>query len=263
MTFSGKAAAVNYNAGEIEKGDLTDQHIVQMVEHWQQSHDLEADGWCGPATQESLDAAWPYSSEGDGSVSRIWAAWDGPMQEQPTNRGEVYKVFGNPGAGELDKGWRGNHIVECHGSNRLPGVPVKWYVQVHRLIEPYLREALRRAQISAPEYRIDRIGGFNFRHISHNSKNPLSMHSWGIAVDINPRDNFSKKFARAMGPKAWSPEYMKIWPHGVPEAFVRAFQSCGFAWGSDWDEDGLSEDHTRYDGMHFEWVARDGEAHLV
>ena len=53
---------------------------------------------------------------------------------------------------------------------------------------------------------------------------------------------------------------MKYWPKGVPRGFVEAFQSCGFAWGSDWDEDGLTTDHTWQDPMHNEWIARDGNS---
>lgn len=251
--------AVAYNTSELKAGNITAIHLAQLVEHWQQSHGLEEDGKCGAKTRATLDAAVPRISTKPRSLS----TWNGPMEIQPTNRREVYKIFGNPGAGELDKDWFRKNIVECHGKTRLPGVPGKWYVQIHRLVEPYLREALRRAQLVAPEYKIERCGSFNFRHSRHDPSKPLSMHSFGIAVDINPRDNYSRTFPKGKAPPAWSSEYNDIWPRGVPKAFVEAFSSCGFAWGNDWDEDGFSVDHTYYDPMHFEWVARDGKANLV
>jgi hypothetical protein len=88
---------------------------------------------------------------------------------------------------------------------------------------------------------------------------PLSLHSYGCAVDINADDNRAITFKRGRCPEAWSLEWHKLYPKGVPQGIVDAFKSCGFAWGSDWDEDGLESDETFCDPMHFEWVARDGK----
>ena len=261
MTPNELAQAIKYNRSEMDEGSFSPAHIVQLVEHWQRTHDLRADGWCGLKTQASLDIAMPFVSAPDPS----WTFWDGPMSVQPINRKTIYQTFGNPGGGELDKAWVRDNIVECHPryGNQLPGVPDEYYVQVNKHIEPYLREALRRAQAAAPNYKVIRVGCFNYRHMRHDPANPLSTHSWGIAVDINPRDNYSKTFLKGEVPIAWSPEWMKLWPAGIPRAFVAAFQSCGFAWGSDWNEDGDNRDHTYQDPMHFEWVARDGKGTQV
>jgi len=252
--------AVDYNTHQMTTGVVAPTVVTELVRYWQEGHDLEADGMYGPVTRASVEGALPVGSSGRLS----WEMWDGPQSIQP-KKGELVKFFGIPGHGELDRRWYKENIVECHRSlgNQLPGVPSKWWVKIHQVVEPYLREALRRAAESAPEYKIVRIGGFVFRHKRHDPTKPLSTHSWGVAVDINPRENFSRRFRRGEAPVAWSDEYMAIWPNGVPRAFVEAFQSCGFAWGSDWDEDGESTDHRYYDPMHFEWIARDGRAHLV
>jgi hypothetical protein len=126
------------------------------------------------------------------------------------------------------------------------------------MVEPYLREGLRRAQLSAPDYHVLRIGGFVFRHIRHDPSRPLSMHALGCAFDIDAKVNYARTFKRGETPEAWSEEYYKIWPRGVPAAWVQAMASVGFTWGNDWDEDGSTADHRWLDPMHFEWIARDG-----
>ena len=74
------------------------------------------------------------------------------------------------------------------------------------------------------EKRYDYYGGsFNFR--KKRGQGELSIHSWGIAIDINPH----------------------IAPHGKkshqPEFIVKAFNDRGLAWGGNW---------LVPDGMHFQ-----------
>lgn len=258
--------AKDYNAREIAAGRVTAQQLERLlretrvdleseVRTFQRLNHLQIDGKIGPETRVTLGTCCQRSTPRLGTQ---WSLFDGPLVKQPRNRREVVELFGKPGASKLDGNWYAENIVELHGKTRLPGVPTKWYVQVHRFVEPYLREGLRRATQTG--YRIDRIGCFNYRHIRHDSSRPLSMHSWGIAVDINPNKNKAMNFKRGKAPKAWGAEYWQLWPDGIPWEFVDAMASCGWAWGSDWDEDGRTDDHTYLDPMHFEWVARDGNA---
>jgi hypothetical protein len=137
----------------------------------------------------------------------------------------------------------------------LPMIP-RGRIYCHRLVEPYIREALRRCQISCPDYKITRFGCFNFRHQRHDPDRPLSRHSWGIAVDVNPSENRGIYFKKGEQPEAFSDLWFDHWPKGMPREFVEAWQSVGWAWGADWDEDGKSTDHTYLDPMHFELVDR-------
>jgi hypothetical protein len=254
--------AVEYNQGKWDKGTVTMEQYTMLVYAYQlYREDLEDDAKGGPVTMGTLDNLYTEIFE-ETTPSTGWKPYDGPLEKQPKNRKEVYEQFGDPGRYAASKTWKRANIMYCHKNegNRLPGVPTRWWVAIHKAVEPYLREALRRAQISAPDYAIERLGGYVWRPIRHKIGNPLSMHSWGIAVDINPHTNFSRVFEKGQAPKAWSEEYLKIWPNGVPRAFVEAMQSAGFAWGSDWDEDGLTHDHTYLDPMHFEFVARDGNS---
>jgi hypothetical protein len=68
-------------------------------------------------------------------------------------------------------------------------------------------------------------GCFSIRPIRGYAKEVFSLHSWGIAVDVNAVEN-----ALGATPKL-SPD------------FVRCFTDAGFEWGGGW---------TRRDGMHFQ-----------
>lgn len=171
-----------------------------------------------------------------------FAPFDGPLEHRPKNLAEVIATFGDPGVKQLEPlaAWAHANIVECHehetgprGRPPMPGATAQFYFQCHRLAEPYMREALARCEQVAAGH-VKRAASFVFRHMRHRVDLPLSYHSWGIAIDINSSFNEAHEFAHGAKPKLWSPEWCARWPHGVTEAIVDAFKSCGFAWGGDW-----------------------------
>lgn len=174
------------------------------------------------------------------------AAFDGPLERVPRNRAEVYALFGDPGKGEPNPAWVKANIVT---KRDLPGVPSRFYFMCHKLAEPYIREAFRRAAAADPGYIIRRTASFVFRHQRHDVKRPLSYHSWGIAVDVDSEMNRSRTFADdELQPAPFSAEWNALWPTGLREPFVEAFESVGFAWGGRW--------RGFVDPMHFELVGR-------
>lgn len=165
----------------------------------------------------------------------------------PGSRYGVIEVYGDCGQSKLDKKWERRNLALAKG---LPG---KWNsgkgrMYCHNKMAPALREALRRCEVYGVLSYIERMGCFKWRHIQHNPKKSLSYHSWGIALDINPKDNKLKRFKRGHVPEPWSDEWWEIWPKGVPEKLVQAFEEAGFTWGGRWDK-------TFSDNMHFQLVS--------
>ncbi len=112
-------------------------------------------------------------------------------------------------------------------------------VLVHRKIEGPLRrvaERIDRAMKADPSLTrfFESLGGtFNWRKIAGTDE--LSMHAWGIAIDLDvSRSNY------------WRNEGQKpiTWKNQYPQAIVDAFEAEGFVWGGRW---------YHYDTMHFEY----------
>lgn len=257
-----------YNARELGSGRITPQHLTTLTRMGQVELGLVEDGRCGPATQLALaeartEAHTPTTlepiSEPPDQRTDVISTFGGPLDAIPRTRREVYQTFGDPGtAAKPRKEWRRSNILEVRD---LPGVPRRWYVQVHRLAEPYLREGLRRSAIVTPDVKIARLGCHVMRHIRHDPARPLSLHSWGIAVDINPEDNTARQFTRGAGPAPWSEEWRKLWPRGIPQGFVEAMESVGWTWGGVWGASGRdlfarARACSLFDPMHFELRGR-------
>jgi hypothetical protein len=162
---------------------------------------------------------------------------------------DVRDVYGICGEQKLDKQWTKDNLVtvidlpgyfnQFHSKNK-PGSCILY--DIHYKMVPALREALYRCVVYGVIDEIVRIGGFNWRLKKTN--NQLSMHSWGIALDINPDWGRMKLYQRGKAPKPWSKEWWAVWPKGPSEKLVQAFKEAGYIWGGDWE--------TCPDPMHFQ-----------
>lgn len=261
---------------EINLDAMRGEDLVAAVKCVQQLDGLAVDGKLGPATRQAAEAR--YDSYGleptwtdlaellvgadvarllSGAAHKIGEALSaGNAQEltpfQPADGRVPYPrkmaaltgIFGDSMANP--KAYARKHIITCHAKGErpsLPGIPAKWYFKIHRDIEPYLREALRRFEATGSKYQITRAGGYVPRFIRHDPARGPSTHAWGIALDINARWN--KAIVTKEDIEPFSARYWELWPGGVPKELVDAMESCGFFWGF----------HFRgfKDPMHFQW----------
>lgn len=173
---------------------------------------------------EEVAEAVPELIEGPGN----WRPFEGPLKEIPEGRRALYTVYGDPMVTFTAKGvtvaksWERANLILARD---LPGYSRPLYV--HRLMEPYLREGLRRACVVCPDWRPRVIGCFAPRHQRHDPTRPLSDHTWAIAVDvICPGDDKAKRI------------------NDIPEEWGAAMESVGFEWGRRWQ--------SYRDDMHFQ-----------
>ncbi len=239
-----------YNRNQIETRVLTvNDH--ELLETALMTTDVYAQSWSMRAwAYQLLNGLTRDGKLGPATLAHLRGETS-PTPPRPTDRFEVYQMYGDPENGvdgTEDLQWTSANIVSCHGTGeypQLPGVPSVGpgrYVQVHREVEPVLRECLQLANRFS-SYKIERLGCHNFRTISSTSY--LSYRSWGIAFDVDGADNGRHQFPEGGEVEPWSAEWMAIWPAGVDREFVAAFESVGWTWGGRW---------RNADPMHFEWV---------
>ena len=111
---------------------------------------------------------------------------------------------------------------------RTETVPILGSVTGHRVLFPQLRGALNEvvARGLAGEINPEEFGGcYVPRFIARDPNKGLSLHTWGIAVDLNVPGN------------------LRGVPGDINRDVVAIFKKWGFAWGGDW---------SYTDPMHFE-----------
>lgn len=163
-----------------------------------------------------------------------WPDFDGGLDAIPIGRrglvetfGDLGETFDSKGAIKVSRVWERASMTLAR---ELPGYARPLYV--HRLAEPYLREALRRATWVAPDWAPGKIGCFNPRRQRHSASLPLSLHSWGVAVDIDSDDNPGRNLRDRVEP--WTGAWTRLYPRGLPREVVEAIESVGWEWGGRW-----------------------------
>jgi hypothetical protein len=209
-------SAETYHAKEIAAGRLTAAMLSMAERHGgvsavQSHYGLTADGLAGAKTQQILAALVagktpiPYGRNG------VLGAY-----------GDFRWREGKGGRIDIDDAWEAAHIAayRLHTGRT---------VMLHRAVgEEFV--ALFRAACQASGYTPASVQTHVPRHTLWDPAKPLSLHSWGIAVDFDPTSN-------PMGGKG---SKLRT-PAGA--LFVQVFRDAGWTWGGDWK---------MKDDMHFQ-----------
>ncbi len=152
----------------------------------------------------------------------------------PDGWAEILSVYGDPAFNGIfvDPKWEAANMVSV---SDFPLVPQK-RLYVHRLIVEPLRAALTACAALGDGYRLDTIGSYAPR-LQRGSTTRVSMHTFGIAVDLNAARNPLSFVAKDNSLRAQC-------ARDIPDAWVNAFKAQGFVWGGDF--------YNRFDGMHFQ-----------
>jgi hypothetical protein len=163
----------------------------------------------------------------------------------------IIATYGDPkfNGRAVDKSWEAESMVGCYDRNadpskRGPRLPLIWKpLYVHKLIVGPLAAALGMCADLNDGYRLLSIGCFAPRY-KRSQPGEISVHSWGIAVDINADTNkaiadcLPSDSRRASGSGAFD----------LPAAWVDCFKRAGWIWGGDF-KGGY------FDPMHFQLCA--------
>jgi len=174
---------------------------------------------------------------------------DGPLGEIPSGRKGMIEAYGNPSVTYTKRGTARVSRKFAKQLSTIPADVIAGYhrrIYMHNLVAPYFREAMRRSAMVAPGYVFKSVGCFNPRHMRHDKRRPLSDHTWGIAFDVNAKEN------RAFYRKPTDP--LPFDDDGwfgfsdLPQSVILAWESVGFTWGGRW---GNGKRGGFCDPMHF------------
>lgn len=153
-----------------------------------------------------------------------------PFRPPPMPEGldGVHEVFGEIQYIDLENGMvKITNDFELRHMTLATGLPFVGRLYCNRGIEEVLRYSLKAIYDEVGIDTIETIGCFNPRHKRYDESLGLSMHAYGIALDINAKYN----------------------PYGKPSRqdprLVRIMEDIGWVWGGRWSPP---------DAMHFQWA---------
>ncbi len=172
---------------------------MTYIADWQRALGINADGNFGPGTLKASMALLPDAPDPVAAPVTVWpaqsdvAAFFGPAGGADCTAGRVVLPFPFPLA------WDDSQMISrfvCHAKVAAP------------LMSIFSAAAAHYGEAEFRRLKLDRFGGcYNYRKMRGGTS--LSMHAWGIAVDLDPINNQLKwgkdraSFAR--------PEYGDWW----------------------------------------------------
>ena len=208
----------------VETGFPTWSHLVELVKIAQQELGVQVDGKPGRGTVNALLAY----------ITRTSSSAKEEAPPIPKGRAGVKRVYGTfswvPTKGrfvDIDDKWERQNIqwFELHTGQKR---------KFHKLAGEEFSLLYKKA-CEASGYTPDSVQTFVPRKIKATENSKLSYHTWGIAFDVDPREN------------PWGGKQKDGSPSLVRQhmEFVDVFEKAGWTWGGRW-KDGAGDD------MHFE-----------
>ena len=213
-----KLSEMGYNIGPIDGifGPKTEAAVIK----YQIDKTLHADGVVGDQTWNSLFKE---------PIPKIQSL------DNPTSQDRCFEVYGD----HRFAGWDEQNIVRCDLSvfadklghvNNYSFAHKDWFgFTCHRLVVPKFQLAFKNIIDRNLANKIKSFGGCLNKRLMRGSNNAWSMHSWGIAVDLNAQWNQFKQKNFEMS-----------------EDLAKCFEDVGFVWGGRWIGS--------YDAMHFQYA---------
>lgn len=224
-TLQQKLLELGYNIGAVDGvfGPKTEVAVLKF----QTDNGLDIDGVVGDQTWDALFKE---------PIPRIINSLNNPPSQ---NR--CFDIFGN----HQIAGWDEQNIIRCDLSafkNQLSRVYWDWlkiedYAFVHsnwfgftchRLVVPKFQMAFKNVVDRGLAEKIKTFGGCLNKRLMRGGSN-WSMHSWAIAIDLNP---------------TWNPFGQRIFE--MTEDLAKCFEDVGFIWGGRWANSP--------DAMHFQYA---------
>ena len=155
----------------------------------------------------------------------------------PNGYTEVITAYGDPqfDGHTVSPKWESANMIVIRN---IPCGIGKLYV--HKNIAAPLMNALGACERLQDGYIIERIGCFAPR-FQRGSTSAVSLHTFGIAVDINPERNMLVFPCELNDPRRTDPRYSNI-----PRAWIDAFEAEGWFWGGRFKH--------RFDPMHLQFA---------
>lgn len=219
-----KLSEIGYNVGLVDGvfGPKTQAAVIK----YQTDKGLHADGVIGDQTWNSLFRE---------SIPKI------PSIDNPPSQNHCFDVYGN----HQLAGWDEQNIVRCdlsqfseklrhvylngYKENDLAFMHTNWFgFTCHRLVVPKFQLAFKNVVDKNLSHKIKTFGGCLNKRLMRGG-NTWSMHSWGIAIDLNVQ---------------WNQFGQKNFEMG--EDVAKCFEDIGFVWGGRW----LGSP----DAMHFQYA---------
>lgn len=115
---------------------------------------------------------------------------------------------------------------------------------IHKQLVADVQDVFRTAQ--AGGFKIYEAYGYSFRRMNNGGSGKLSHHSYGVAIDINVKENYSHRGGTVYAGSFWNP---KKSPYSIPRNGIleKAFKAKGWKWGGNWS--GNYQDY-----MHFSFT---------